>query len=68
MVLERLVGPVPRSHFAEHHHLKRPFARAGGFREFADLGRDLAAQLGEEQFLDDFLAEPGRFRAAGDSA
>jgi 50S ribosomal protein L16 3-hydroxylase len=44
MVLERLLGPVPRSHFAEHHYLKRPFVRAGGCREFTDRGNRAAVE------------------------
>src|SRR5262245_34606236 len=44
MVLERLLGPVPRSQFWEQHYLKRPFARAGGCLPFTGLGDRAAVE------------------------
>ena len=38
MIIEQLLGPIPRAVFIEDHYLKLPFARAGGCRHLTALG------------------------------
>jgi ribosomal protein L16 Arg81 hydroxylase len=63
MIIEELLGPVPRAVFVEDHYLKLPFARAAGCRHLTALGSwEVVARLLAQPEADVLVGREGQRR------